>query len=118
VKMMHEKSGMSLQHMCGDCDLFFTSGPFDPDNASESSIFQWKWFLDKAFHHHFRLIHWQDEIFPPGPNFNLRTITPAQLKAVTKVRIEKELNRDTDEFEFEFVPWSQGQSMLIINQWH
>ena len=64
--------------------------------------------MDTAFNLHIRVIDWDRDIFPVGPGFELRTMTPAQLKALTKARIEKELDGDTEEVEFKIVAWSQG----------
>ena len=113
VKMMHEKIGMQYWSY-RNYVLILWLAPFSPDNVLESSIFQWKRFLDTAFKLHIRVVNWDPDIFPIGPGFDLRTITPAQLKALTKARIEKELDGDTNDVEFEIVAWSQGQHWVAI----
>jgi len=105
--MMHKKIG-ALHLYCLKCMLTFRLALFVPENTPESSVFQWKRFLDIAFNLHIWLIDWDGDIFPIGPGFELRTMTPAQLKALTKARIEKEVDGETDEVEFKFVRWPQG----------
>lgn len=71
----------------------------------------WKHFEDVAAKEELCIVNWPDNVMAPGPGFDLKKLTPAELQLLVGAYIDAvQSGSDVNGTTFHIKKWSQGTS--------